>query len=98
MAKFRVGQKIKKVRGVNAGATGTVVSLEPRFHSLGNDREVIEITTDTGFVDTNPGSHHRGTWFPPGVDGVTYADEWEPLTKGDQHALEEEVVEELSHG
>lgn len=81
--KFRIGQRVKKVRGrVNVGLTGVVVGSADWLRGDGL-RHDIEIRFDSAWRDFFSGGLHPATRICSAVSA-----EWEPITDSDQSAEE----------
>lgn len=73
MAKFYVGQKIKKVRGNYIGTEGRVHDFSPIIHGF-DMRVALEDGTPCEFSDGEPAVAENGDLIN------TKSQEWEPIT------------------
>lgn len=83
MSRFRVGQRIKKVRGPNPGPTGVVAEYD------WNDDRPLGIRIDAAGIgydeDDNPDPYAAGAVV------FDYEDNWEPILDDDTRALGAEL-------
>lgn len=88
MAAFRVGQRIKKVRGEKVGLTGTILELGEWAYWLRTPSNA-KVTIDTPWVDD------AGALWPSGEWAYVDLGEWEPICKDDDQVGSWDALEEL---